>query len=148
MTQPPEIHRWGTHRATLIVLRLLVLAAVIATVIEPLLWPSIPAALVFLGLGMRYDLRLTDDELVCRDLIGSTRIPRAEIAFAKFDYKPMGVYLDIHRRNGQVDRLRFQPKMTSTELSGDPPTPDSAAYQITEWAQAIQPPEPDHPPSG
>jgi hypothetical protein len=95
MTQPTEIHRWGTHRVTLIVLRLLVLAAV--------------------------------------------------IAFAKFDYKPLGVYLDIHRRNGQVDHLRFQPKMTSTELSGDPPRPDSAAYQITEWAQALQPPEPDHP---
>lgn len=140
MTEPPEIRRWGTHRVTLIVLRLLVLAAVVATVIEPWLWPSIPAALVLLGGAMRYELRLTDDELIFRELIGSTRIPRAEIAFAKFDYKPLGTYLDIHRRNGQVDHLRFQPKMTSTELSGDPPTPDSAAYQISLWAEAIQPP--------
>ncbi|WP_371401898.1 hypothetical protein OHA10_28800 [Kribbella sp. NBC_00662] len=138
MTQPPQIRRWGTHRLTLIAFRLLILAAIIATVIQPVLWPSIPATLLVLLLAMRYDLRLTEDELICRDLIGSTRIPRAEIAFAKFDYKPLGVYLDIHRHNGQIDHLRFQPKLTSTELTGDPPRPDSAAYQITEWAKAAR----------
>ncbi|WP_328999310.1 hypothetical protein OHA18_33300 [Kribbella sp. NBC_00709] len=140
MTESPEIRRWGPHRVTLIVFRLLVLAALVASVIEPMLWPSIPMTLVVLGGAMRYELRLTDDELVFRELIGSLRIPRTEIAFAKFDYKPLGVYLDIHRRNGQIDHLRFQPKMTSSELTGDPPTPDSAAHQITRWAEAVRPP--------
>ncbi|RZU24533.1 hypothetical protein EV645_0176 [Kribbella rubisoli] len=134
MTEP-NIRRWGTHRVTLILLRLLVLAALIATAIAPMLWPTIPGTLLFLAGAMRYELRLTDDELICRELIGATRIPRTEIAYAKFDYKPFGVYLDIHRHNGQIDHLRFAPKASSTELSGDPPTPDSAAYQITRWAQ-------------
>ncbi|MER7247768.1 hypothetical protein [Kribbella sp. NPDC000426] len=136
----PEIRRWGTHRVTLILLRLLVLAALIATAIAPMLWPTIPGALLFLGAAMRYELRLTDDELIFVHAIGSTRIPRTEIAYAKFDYKPFGIYLDIHRRNGQIDHLPFVPKATSTELSGDPPPPDSAAYQITRWAEAVDPP--------
>jgi hypothetical protein len=134
MTEP-EIRRWGTHRVTLILLRLLVLAALVATAIEHLLWPTIPATLLILGGAMRYELRLTDDELILRELIGATRIPRAEIAYARFDYKPLGVYLDIHRHNGQIDHLKFAPKATSTELSGDPPPPNSAAHQITRWAQ-------------
>ncbi|TDW22842.1 hypothetical protein [Kribbella kalugense] len=134
MGELPEIRRWGAHRVVLIVLRLLVLAAVVVSLIEPMLWPAIPLSLVVLLGAMRYELRLTDDELVFRELIGSHRIPRVEIEFAKFDYKPLGVYLDIHRRNGQIDHLRFQPRMTSTELTGDPATPDSAAYQITRWA--------------
>lgn len=59
---------------------------------------------------------------------------RLLVLAAEFDYKPLGVYLDIHRRNGRIDHLRFQPRMTSTELTGDSPAPDSAAYQITRWA--------------
>ncbi|MFD7159877.1 hypothetical protein ACFV9C_35145 [Kribbella sp. NPDC059898] len=105
------------------------------TVLLPEFWPSIPLSLVMLAVVLREELRLTDDDLVFRTIFGTTRIPRAEIESARFDYHLVGgVYLEIHRRDGRVEKLRVSPKATSTELSGDPPAPDSAAYQITRWA--------------
>lgn len=81
---PAPSYRYCAHRVTLNLLRLLVLAAVVASLIEPMVWPAVPLSLVVLLAAMRYELRLTEDEPVFRELNGSVRIPRAEIAFAKF----------------------------------------------------------------
>ena len=64
MTEP-EIRRWGTHRVTLILLRLLVLAALVATAIEHLLWPTIPVTLLILGGAMRYEPKSPAGRRMC-----------------------------------------------------------------------------------
>ncbi|WP_427893782.1 hypothetical protein ACQHIV_12310 [Kribbella sp. GL6] len=131
-----EQRTWRPHRVTRIVSGLIVLATIVTTILLPEFWPTIPLSLVILAAVLREELRLTDDELVFRTILGTTRIPRAEIESARFDYHVFvgGPYLEIHRRDGRVEKLRVSPKATSTELSGDPPAPDSAAYQITRWA--------------
>ena len=143
MPHPPGIRRWGAHRVTVVLLTVLPPAAAVMSLIDPIFLPAIVLTLFPLIAALRVELRLTDDELIFRHLIGTTRIPRSDIAFARFDYKPLGVYLDIHHHSGHVDHLQFGPKMTSSELSGDPPPPDSAAYQITQWAQTVRPPTAD-----
>lgn len=75
-------------------------------------------------------VRITADELVVRNVILTTRIPRAEVESAYFTY----YNLVIRKRNGDKIRSRLTPKWSSTELSGDEPPPDSPAYQITRWA--------------
>ncbi|MDX6283543.1 MAG: hypothetical protein QOH03_4614 [Kribbellaceae bacterium] len=79
---------------------------------------------------------LTEDELLLRFLFVTVqRIPRREVDFAKFEYDAPGISrLHVHRRDGSVVKVRMNPKWTSTELSGDPAQPGSAAYEITEWA--------------
>ncbi|TDW76293.1 hypothetical protein [Kribbella pratensis] len=64
MTEP-EIRRWGTHRVTLNLLRLLVLAALVATAIEHILWPTIPATLLILGGAMRYEPKSPAGRRMC-----------------------------------------------------------------------------------
>jgi hypothetical protein len=108
---------------------------VVLSLIHPELWPVVPITLVPFIVAMRIEVRVTADELLLRHMIGSTRIPRTDVAFARFDYKPLGTFLEIHRHDGGVALIRFAPKMTSTELSGDPPPPDSLAFQITRWAE-------------
>lgn len=82
----------------------------------------------------RYEL--LEDELVLRFLWTTRRIPRADVDYAKFQYDPPGQsMLHVHRRDGIVVKVRMDPKWTSTELSGDPAQPGSAAYEITEWAR-------------
>ncbi|TDW93611.1 hypothetical protein EV137_0902 [Kribbella pratensis] len=131
--------RWGAHRITRIGLGIPVLAAVAATVIEPEVAPAIVVALLPFIAALRIELRLDDDEVVLRRVLSTVRIPRSDVAFARFDYKPFGVFLEIHRRSGVVELLPFSPKMTSSELSGDPPPPDSVAYQISRWAEEGRP---------
>ncbi|MEV6418040.1 hypothetical protein [Kribbella sp. NPDC051718] len=83
----------------------------------------------------RYEL--TDDTLILRTwFVVRYRIPRAEVDFAKFEWDlPNISNLHVHRRDGSVVKLSMNPKWTSTELSGDPAQPGSAAYEITEWAR-------------
>jgi hypothetical protein len=47
--------------------------------------------------------------------------------------------MHIHLRDGTKAFAFLSPKASSTELSGDHPPPDSAAYKITRWAQAVEP---------
>ncbi|GAA2832386.1 PH domain-containing protein [Kribbella solani] len=117
------------------------MAAIVTTAILPEYWPTILVALFLLVAILRVELRLTDEELIFRDVVGTRRIPRAAVKSARFDYRPPGVVvLEIHRYSGVVDRLHFSPKQSSTELSGGPPAVDSAAYQITRWAEEYQGP--------
>jgi hypothetical protein len=79
---------------------------------------------------------LAEDELTLRSVVQTFRIPRAEVDFAKFEYDAPGIArLHVHRRDGSVVKVPMQPKWTSSELSGDPAQPGSAAYEITEWAR-------------
>ncbi|WP_328328462.1 hypothetical protein OHA70_03585 [Kribbella sp. NBC_00382] len=80
---------------------------------------------------------LSEDELTLRYwFVVRHRIPRSEVAFAKFEYDFPGIArLHVHRRDGSVVKVRMEPRWTSTELSGDPAQPGSAAYEITEWAR-------------
>jgi hypothetical protein len=133
--EQPEARRWGPHLLTRILLGIPPLAAVVVSLIVPEFWPAVPFTLAPFIVAMRIEVRLTAEELLLRHLIGSTRIPRQDVAFARFDYKPLGVFLEIHRRDGGVALIRFAPKLTSSELSGDPPPPDSLAFQITRWAE-------------
>jgi hypothetical protein len=80
--------------------------------------------------------RLTEDELILRFLFVTTRIPRADVDFAKFEYDFPGIsMLYVHRRDGIIVKVRMDPKWTSSELTGDPAQPGSAAYEITAWAR-------------
>jgi hypothetical protein len=98
-------------------------------------WPFFVVLVVMTVVIMRPAVRLTQDELVIRHPIGSERIPRAEVASAKFNY----FGLMIRGRDGGSSIAFIFPRWTSTELSGDEPQPDSAAYQITRWAQLADP---------
>ncbi|TDU91332.1 PH (Pleckstrin Homology) domain-containing protein [Kribbella voronezhensis] len=85
----------------------------------------------------KFTLATTDDELVISNPFGTRRIPRAQIAFARFEYLfPGRVRLRIHRHDGSHTDLLLSPKWTSSELSGDPAPRDSLAYKITEWARS------------
>jgi hypothetical protein len=82
----------------------------------------------------RYEL--TEDVLILRFLWTTTQLPRTCVDYAKFEYDPPGqAMLHVHRRDGIVVKVPMTPKWTSTELSGDPAQPGSAAYEITEWAR-------------
>ncbi|HWD81130.1 MAG TPA: hypothetical protein VG497_19690 [Kribbella sp.] len=119
-----------------------VLAAVVATAFAPEVAPAIVVALVVFVPALRVELRMTENELVLRRPVDTVRIPRADVELARFDWVPFGgTYLEIHRRSGRVDRMPMAPRWTSTELSGDPPAPDSAAYIITRWAEDGRPTE-------
>jgi hypothetical protein len=106
-------------------------------------WPVVEQLPMLLFLGVMTVLwqrgvgvRTTKDELVLRRVFGTTRIPRADVVSAEFGWRG----LHIRLRDGRKAFSRLAPKMTSTELSGDPPAPDSAAYQITRWAQSAEQP--------
>ncbi|TCO48395.1 hypothetical protein EV646_104213 [Kribbella antiqua] len=64
--------------------------------------------------------------------IGVRRVARGEVVSAEFLWSGG---LRIRLRDGSRLRANLSPKWSSTELSGDPPPPDSAAYVITRWAQ-------------
>lgn len=95
------------------------------------MWPVLAimglATIVFL----RPHVRVTSDELVIRGLVGRRRIPRDQVEYAEFTAS----WLLIHLRDGGIARARMLPKMNSTEGSGGAATPDSVAYQITQWAR-------------
>lgn len=99
------------------------------------MWPVITimglATIVFL----RPQVRVTSDELVIRGLVGSRRVPRDQVEYAEFTASR----LLIHLRDGSIARARALPKWNSTEPSGGAPTPDSVAYQITQWARRGDP---------
>jgi hypothetical protein len=90
--------------------------------------PVLALALLTVAL-LRPRVRITDNELLIRYPIGSRRIPRSHVHSAEFTLAG----LTIHLRDGGRFAI-LQPKLSSTELSGDPPPVDSAAYQITQWA--------------
>ncbi|MFC0627092.1 PH domain-containing protein [Kribbella deserti] len=98
-------------------------------------WPFSILLAGFPALILRPAVRITPTELVIRHPIGSERFPRAEVASARFNYAG----LIIRTRRGGSAIAFILPKWTSTELSGDEPPPDSAAYQITRWAQLADP---------
>ncbi|GAA1574599.1 hypothetical protein GCM10009804_34250 [Kribbella hippodromi] len=141
MSPPSDPHHWRAGRVERTLAVVPLIAAIVTTAILPEFWPTIPLALVLLTRVWRVDLRLTDEELIFRGFVGTRRIPRADITSARFDYKPLGnIVLEIHRHSGVVDQLLFSPKLSSTELSGDPPPVDSAAYRITRWAEQYEKP--------
>ena len=76
-------------------------------------------------------VRITEDELVVRNVLHTTHIPRLEVETAYFTY----YNFVIRKRDGGKVRSRLAPKWSSTELSGDQPPPDSPAYRITRWAR-------------
>ena len=97
------------------------------------IWP-VPLVLgAFTVMSFRPLVRITQDELVIRHPIGSQRISRSHVASARFIYSG----LVISKRDGGTAFAFIGPRLTSTELSGDKPPPDSAAFQITRWAQGV-----------
>ncbi|MEV5966501.1 hypothetical protein AB0L70_32330 [Kribbella sp. NPDC051952] len=117
------------------------LAAVVAGFIDAGFWLAVPVAMIPLFAAILDEVRFTKDELLIRGLFKSARLARQDVDHARFDYRPLGAFLEIYRRDGQVVRFQRVPKMTSSELSGDPPPPDSLAYKITKWAQTGELPE-------
>jgi hypothetical protein len=99
-------------------------------------WPLQESVPLLLALALmtvtclRPRVRITDNELLIRYPIGSRRIPRSHVHSAEFKSSGLTIYL----RDGNRALAFVMPKLTSTELSGDPPPIDSAAYQITQWA--------------
>jgi hypothetical protein len=84
----------------------------------------------------KFVLETTEDELIISDPFDTRRLPRAEVDFARFEYLfPSRVQLRIYRHDGSYEHLNLSPRWNSSELSGDPPQPDSLAYKITEWAR-------------
>lgn len=136
-----EVRSFRAHRVVRMLLCVPPLAAVIAGFIEAGFWLAVPVAIIPLIAAIRDEVRFTKDELLIRGLVGSTRISWQDVDHARFDYKPLGVFLEIHRRDGQVVQVQRVPKTTSSELSGDPPPPDSLAYKITRWAQTGELPQ-------
>jgi hypothetical protein len=136
-----EVRRFRPHRLVRILLCAPPLAAVIAGFFEPGLWLALPIAMIPLVRALRDEVLVTSDELVIRTLVGSTRIRRHDVERAQYDYKPLGAFLEIHRRDGRIQRFMRTPKLTSTELSGDPPPRDSLAYQVTRWAETGELPD-------
>jgi hypothetical protein len=94
-------------------------------------WPLVLVIGVMTVLWLRLGVRITGDELILRYPIGSQRIPRSEVTSANFN----SLGLTIHKRDGTTAFGFLTAKLSSTEWSGDAPQPDSAAYQITEWAR-------------
>jgi hypothetical protein len=101
-------------------------------------WPVflVVSYLALAALRSRWTVRLTQDELLIRYPIGSQRVPRPQVESAHFNYWG----LIIRKRGGGFAFAFLAPRWTSTELSsGGKPGPDSAAFQITRWAQAKRP---------
>jgi hypothetical protein len=135
---------WGAGLIGRIVLCLPIVAATVWTLFNYDDWPITDTWPAFLfavlltlaGLRSRWSVRLTQTELLIRYPIGGLRIPRADVVSARFNWHG----LIIRKRDGGKAFAFLAPRMTSTELSsGGEPGPDSAAYQITEWAQSVQP---------
>jgi hypothetical protein len=132
-----EVRTWSAHRVTRILLCLPILAAGVVTLAAWEFWPLILVAAIPLYQVSRRRVQLTDDELLLRDDLSSTRIPRSDVSFAQFQYHLLfGCTLEVHRRDGTVVSTFIMPKLSSTEWSGDPPGPDSVATHITRWANA------------
>lgn len=134
---PPVLRHWGPGRFTFACIGVVIVGVIIAAiVVEPTIAVAILPLLFMVLTAMVNDVRITEDELLLGYPISTNRIPRSEVNFARFEYRPLGICLEIHLHDGRVVRVMQGPKMTSTELSGDPPRPDSMAFQITEWARA------------
>lgn len=132
----PHLGSWGTGPIAKTFLCLPVAAAAVWTIVDNENWPiseTWPALLVLALMTftcLRPRVRVTENELLIRNPIGSRRVPRSNVRSAEF--KSIGMV--IHLRDGRKAHAFLAPKMTSTELSGGAPRPDSAAYQITRWA--------------
>ncbi|GAA1617485.1 hypothetical protein GCM10009789_84310 [Kribbella sancticallisti] len=138
----PVLRRWGRSRFIIPFVGLLLVAAVVASFFHWEFALAIVPILALLAFDRSTGVSITDTELVLHYPFSPTRIPREDVDFAVFDWGFFSgrSWLEIHRRDGTVVRYGLlQPKSTSTELSGDPPQPDSAAYQITEWARTFRP---------
>ena len=98
------------------------------------IWPVPLVLAAFAVMSLRPLVRTTQDELVIRHPLGSQRIPRSHVASAWFVYSG----LVIRKRNGGTAFAFILPRPTFTELGGDKPAPDSAACQITRWAQETE----------
>jgi len=135
---PPVLRQWGCSRLSYILLGSLILAAVVATIVVD---PLFAVAVLMLSLLTLFKgtsgLRMTEDELITGYPLSVRRIPRADVDYAKFEWRPLAVTLDIHLRSGEVVQVSMEPRFTSTELSGDPAQPGSAAYEITQWAKGF-----------
>jgi hypothetical protein len=136
-----EVRSFRPHRLVRILLCIPPLAAVVAGFIDAEFWLALPVAIIPLLAAILDEVRFTTDELLIRGLFRSARLARQDVDHARFDYKPLGAFLEIYRRDGQVIRFQRVPKLTSSELSGDPPPPDSLAHKITRWAQTGELPE-------
>lgn len=133
---PPVLRHWGPGRFTFACFGVVIVGVIIAAVVvEPTIAVAILPLLFMLLMAMVNDVRITEDELLLGYPISTNRIPRSEVNSAKFEYRPLGTFLEIHLHDGRVVRVMQSPKLTSTELSGDPPQADSMAYQITAWAR-------------
>ncbi|MEU4395475.1 hypothetical protein [Kribbella sp. NPDC023855] len=132
----PVLRHWGPGRFIVTCIGVLIVAAIVAAiVVDPAIAAAIVLLLFVLVMAMVNDVKITEDELLLGHPIRTSRIARSEVDFARFEYRPLGIFLEIHLRDGRVIQVLQQPKMTSTELSGDPPQPGGAAYEITAWAR-------------
>ncbi|WP_433008786.1 hypothetical protein [Kribbella sp. CA-294648] len=135
MMQDPVLRHWGPGRFTFTCAGVLIVAAIVAAIVlDPAIAGSIVLLLFVLVMAMVNDVKITEDELLVGHPIRTSRFHRSEVDFAQFEYRPLGIFLEIHLRDGRVIQVLQQPKMTSTELSGGPPQPGGAAYEITAWA--------------
>lgn len=135
--QDPVLRRWGASPYELIILGATAVAVIVAAIAVD---PAIALGLVPVGLMLSYalwfDIRITEDELIVRYPFSPTRIPRSAIDHAEFEYAFPGTsQLWIHLRDGSITKVGMTPKASSSELSGDPAQPGSAAYEITAWAR-------------
>jgi hypothetical protein len=135
---------WGTGFGLRIIMCLPIVGATLWTIVYwetwriTETWPAFLVAcyLALAALRSRWSVRLTEDELLIRYPIGGQRIARADVVSANFN--TWG--LVVRKRDGGFAFAFLAPKWNSTELgSGGQPGPDSAAYQITRWAQLGQP---------
>lgn len=133
----PVLRRWGRDWPGIVLTSVALLASIVAgIVVEPeIALLALPIA-GLLGWLLTTYIELTEDELILRYPFSPTHIPRAKVDFAKFEYAFLGgSQLWIHLRDGSITKVGLTPKLTSSELSGDPAQPGSAAYEITAWAR-------------
>jgi hypothetical protein len=133
----PVLRRWGATPYELVIVGAGAVAMIVAAITVE---AAIALGLIPLGLLLSYtlwfDIRITEDELIVRYPFSPTRIPRSAIDHAEFEYVFPGTsQLWIHLRDGSVTRVGMVPRASSSELSGDPAQPGSAAYEITAWAR-------------
>jgi hypothetical protein len=134
--EDPVLRHWGPGRWTFAIGGVFIVAVIIAAiVIETAIAVAVLLLLFVLLMATINDVKLTEDELLVGHPIRTSRFRRSEVDFARFEYRPLGIFLEIHLRDGRVIQVLQQPRMTSTELSGGPPQPGGAAYEITAWAR-------------
>lgn len=133
----PVLRRWGVGPYELVILGVAAVAVIVAAIaVDPAIALGLIPVGLMLSFSLWFDIRITDDELIVRYPFSPTRIPRTAIDHAKFEYAFIGgSQLWIHLRDGSITKVGMLPKASSSELSGDPAPPGSAAYEITAWAR-------------